>query len=200
MCNICRKRFTRSDLLNRHRRIHPTGATPAAETTLRDGADVSTTSTLPSIAPSIDAHHEKYASTHDSSVHTNRPAKGSQHSSSLVQQPSQDPNAIFMRSILEFSNPLSGTTPMRAFPTPAGPSFPPHPPLFVDNSFNSDIWNDPSLLAPGTHASYMGIYDADISWTFDNFNAESSSNHSSELEMGNPTSPYSATKCLTTLL
>jgi hypothetical protein len=190
MCNICRKRFTRSDLLNRHRRIHPAGSTPAPDSRTRDGADASTTNALPTIAPLIDAQHDNYASHHDSSVRLNVPAEGVQHSSHQVQQQNQDPNAIFMRSILEFSNPLSGTTLPRTIPHLAGPSLPLHPPPFVEDSFNNSAWNESSFMTPGSQASYMGIYDADISWTFDNFNAESSSNHSSELEMGRLATHY----------
>lgn len=54
----------------------------------------------------------------------------------------------------------------------------------VPNNAPGSAWDDGLFMGLGNQAGYVGTYDADISWAFDNFNAESCSNHSAEYDQG----------------
>ncbi|CAG8972743.1 hypothetical protein HYALB_00006834 [Hymenoscyphus albidus] len=172
-CPVCRKSFTRSDLLNRHRRIHNShpdsnntsensndfpspsrsagsyegGGTPIKQET-RGGPLPSPNSILQ--GQYGEAHHQPPTSNYQAPFQQPTP-----HSDSLPMMcpgaPNQDLNDL-MEAALASQDTLSFTP--------------------VEN-FNPNLWGGFMLFADNSN-SYMGSYDADISWTLNSLHSEGS--------------------------
>ncbi len=179
-CVICRKRFTRSDLLNRHRRIHRSQA---------EGTKPHVTNASPSGVPSFDTQapqDDRPSASQESSSNLSNPApkpayqNQMQHVYSnqvqdMYQQPlpgrsasmipNQQVQAQGLTSLME-----AALAPQEAF------SFTP-----VEN-VNPSLW-DGFMRFGDTITPYMGTYDADMSWTLDYLPPETSPNYLLDQDM-----------------
>ncbi|KAG9228146.1 hypothetical protein BJ875DRAFT_390013 [Amylocarpus encephaloides] len=154
VCLVCRKRFTRSDLLNRHRRIHNNAQndTPPKAANSRS-------------APEAEIKRESLDPQSFQEGTTSSPADGriqimSQNGIDNIQQghPSMIPGnspAHGLNSLME-----AALAPQERYAfTPA-------------QNLDPSLWNGFMLVGDNSN-SYMGSYDADISWTLSSFHSES---------------------------
>lgn len=197
MCTICKKRFTRSDLLNRHRRIHPVDAASS-------GPPKSVVSPIPSSVASasvddvlrnvINSDQVKLSIEHDENSYQTQDLNARySHEPHQATQHNSTPNSLFLRHLLsqaQLSNPLAGTPPPQGLTRLAEAAVPSSTEPVASNPVSGNVWDDGLFMGLGNQAGYMGTYDADISWTFDNFNAESSSNNSADYDMCKLNCPY----------
>jgi hypothetical protein len=187
-CTVCRKRFTRSDLLNRHRRIHGnqpealkshvtqleySSVSPPKADDVQGAANIAAREDGRSISQGDSSSLSSYASL---SHYQNQP----QQQGLYIGQSS--PQDVY-QNILEHGR-LSGPDPtilqnhsvqnqgltslMEAALAPQ--AFTP-----VDN-INPSLWNGFMLFGDNAN-SYMGSYDADISWAFNSFSPDPSPNN-----------------------
>lgn len=181
-CVICRKRFTRSDLLNRHRRIHG----PQAESTK---AHV-TKSEYPVAGPSPSLPDDRQSASQDgSSSYSNQsPRSGYQ---ADAQQPLGSYSAHvqdgYGQTVLQPIGPMVQnhlpqaqglTSLMEAALAPQTFNFP-----SVENA-NPSLW-DGFMRFGESPATYMGTYDADMSWTLDYLPSEHSPDYLMDQDMLN---------------
>jgi hypothetical protein len=181
-CPVCRKRFTRSDLLNRHRRIH-------GETTSWAKFHVTPSVEYPDMQdPQSGFDNLVYRDDHRS---ISEEGSGSQpppgtYTSQLHQQSlyggQQDAYQHRMgpdvlsgyehTMLLQPSGQVQGLTSLVEAALAPQDSFVFHP---VENR-NPSTW-DGFMLYDNTNDSYMGAFDADMTWTLDQFDTESSSDY-----------------------
>lgn len=156
---ICRKRFTRSDLLNRHRRIHGV----QAESTKSQASK----SEFP-VSPSVSDTQDQSSASHDGSSNYSNESPRSSTYQTHVQQPVYQtlpkPESMLQNSI---PHAQGLTSLMEAALAPEMYIFPP-----VEN-INPSPW-DGFMRFGDTPTSYMGVYDADMSWTLDYLPPDSS--------------------------
>ena len=187
-CAVCRKRFTRSDLLNRHRRIH--GNQPESSTshvTPQDYSSVSPPQADPQGAASIVPREDRSSTSSQegssslSSYGIHDPYQNQPQQPGLYVGHSQDayqtvshnsslsgPDSTILQNHLVQNQGLTSLMEAALAPQDAFAFTP------VDN-INPSLWNGFMLFGDNAN-SYMGSYDADISWTFNSFPSGSSPN------------------------
>jgi hypothetical protein len=178
-CLICRKRFTRSDLLNRHRKIHGNQReSPKDHVTLRDEFSESPRSDSlgPGILPGRDAIYLSLETSINAStsspqyIYQNQIPQqhGPYGQQDIFQQPSPSSNlSAYQRSLGQ----AQGLTSLMeaALAPQESLTFTP-----LEN-ISPSLWD--GFMVFGDNAnSYMGSYDADISWTLNHFQQDGSPN------------------------
>lgn len=187
-CVVCRKRFTRSDLLNRHRRIHnpqpetgsPHGNTAKNSSTTPpqpDFEDLSKqsiqnaaklTSQEPAGRPTAHTSNDVYTQLHPEPgtfINQGHAAHAS-YQGLLPPDDVQNPPSLMVPS--NAAQPQGLTSLMEAALTPQdGYAFTPA------ENFNPSLWGGFMLFSDNSNA-YMGSYDADISWALGSSNSGSS--------------------------
>jgi len=135
----------------------------------------------------INSDQVKLSIEHDESPYQAQAGNtGYSHGPHQATQQNSTPNSVFLRHLLsqaQLSNPLAGTPPPQGLVRLAEAAVPSSTESVAPNSGSGNVWDDGLFMGLGNQAGYMGTYDADISWTFDNFNAESSSNNSADYDM-----------------
>lgn len=179
VCVICRKRFTRSDLLNRHRRIHGSeGSKPHVtnefasssqsgvpgfdQRDVRRSTSQETSSSLSNA--SVNTGYQNQMQPH---VYSNQiqdiyqpPLPGSSASMSANQQLQPQGLTSLMEAALAPQDAFSYTT----------------------DGVNPALWDGFMRFGDTTNA-YMGSYDADMSWTLDYLPSEASPNYLLDQDM-----------------
>ena len=192
LCNVCRKRFTRSDLLNRHKRIHPadavSGRTPISQSSVASNAHAKTAINVQTAAVSrLKGKQVNQSTENDAECAENDPATISvaplDFSQDNYHQPGAGPPVL--QQILaqtNASNPSSGTPAPQIITYQPEETMHPHMATAQERvSFGNGL--DYEFLL-GFQTGHVGTYDADISWAFDNFNAKSSSEYSTDYDIG----------------
>lgn len=205
VCVVCRKRFTRSDLLNRHRRIHdsqaesskarshvtpseqgsvsPPNADPRFDNLIQRDSRGSLSSqegsaSLSTHSPAA-SYHQQVHQPHGYYTNQNLPAQQG-YQSILTSAP--NPSIIQHGS----AHPQGLSSLVEAALAPQQSFIP------IDN-INPSLWDGFMLFGDNTN-TYMGSYDGDISWTLNSFQSESSPSYSLDTDMNTfddfPLNPY----------
>ncbi|RAL62921.1 hypothetical protein DID88_004762 [Monilinia fructigena] len=181
-CAICRKRFTRSDLLSRHRRIHNQNNGPDKRGGSSKSHSIQHSASPPSQPQPISnlVHHE------EKSMSINRDY---QNGLPLDMQYRGNPNEI-LPPIQEalYSDSRPSSAPSQGLSSLVEAALAPPPidtGLQVPENFNPNTW-DGFMLYNDSPSIYMGSYDADISWTLDCFSQDSWSNMDLDFGFGGP--------------
>lgn len=175
-CLICRKRFTRSDLLNRHRKIHGNQTDPSRDHVIQSNefseSPQSETLGPGSLVGRESSRYEASNATNGSAQYPYQNQIPQQHglygSQDAYQQPipSSNPStyqnppgqAHGLNSLME-----AALAPQETF------TFTP-----LEN-INPSLWDGFMVFADNA-SSYMGSYDADISWTLNHLQPDGSPN------------------------
>jgi hypothetical protein len=176
---VCRKRFTRSDLLNRHRRIHGNQAEPSKPQGTEYESSASTSQHEDYSKP---AHQDDRQSTSQegsgpSGGSSHNPYQSSvQHRSLYVNQNQDVYQQILPQDIHHGSGPphqnrpqSQGLTSLMEAALAPQDAFQFQP---VENN-NPMMWDGFMLFNDNSNA-FIGSYDADISWTLNAFQPDSS--------------------------
>lgn len=171
-CAICRKRFTRSDLLSRHRRIHNQNNGPGKRAASSKSHMIQPSASPPSQPQPISnlVHHEEKPMSINQNYQNGLP---------LDMQYRGNPNEI-LPPIQEalYSDSRSPSAPSQGLSSLVDAALAPpsiDTGLQVPENFNPSTW-DGFMLYSDSPNVYMGSYDADISWTLDCFSQDSWSN------------------------
>ncbi|KAL3422888.1 C2H2 type zinc finger domain protein [Phlyctema vagabunda] len=206
VCTICRKRFTRSDLLNRHRKIHgsvvqsvqvkdehvtdtqtasPGGRSQPSQPRgfnnlvhQDDGAGFpqSTGAHYPQVAPAQGGTYPPIMN-RDEFQHHSRPTYGSptpNYTTNMSNSPlTHNQQGQGLASLMEAAlGPPENPAPYDPYALPP-----------TETAIDPSLW-DGFLMFGDAPSTYMGAYDADISWTL-NFQSEGSPSYF-DMDMLNP--------------
>lgn len=209
-CVICRKRFTRSDLLNRHRKIHGAVVSPSHEakeehvTPPRSGSPPRSQPREYNNLAVQPRHDEAFPQRSPSGMEQDHLSQGGSFppimSHDEFQQPRSSmygpPNSSFQSNNLSTSvnhQNQTGqglTSLMEAALAPDPSAHFQHFSFTPTDNIDPSLW-DGFLMFGDNPSSYMGAYDADISWTL-NSQSEGSPNYfdSDMLNMDFSENPY----------
>lgn len=179
-CPVCRKRFTRSDLLSRHRRIHTKNGPDKRGGSSTSHVMTHSASHSPSEPQPISnlVHHdEKSLPIHTEFASALPPSMQFRGGPLENLPPIQEALYSDSRSPATQSQGLSSLVEAALAPPPIDNS------VQVPENFNPNIW-DGFMLYNDNPSIYMGSYDADISWTLDCFSQDSWSNMDLECGFG----------------
>ncbi|KAE9364876.1 hypothetical protein N431DRAFT_431620 [Stipitochalara longipes BDJ] len=180
-CPICRKRFTRSDLLNRHRRIHGNQQEPKGHVTQGDYSG--------SAGPGFDNLVARRSTSQDGSSNLSTLAPNNVYQTQIqpqgltyaYQNPFQQNQVPGHHStMLNTASQAQGLTSLMeaALAPQVAAAFTP------GENINPLLW-DGFMRFGEKNSSYMGIYDADMSWTLDYLPTEQSPNYLLEDDLMN---------------
>lgn len=195
-CLQCGKRFARSDLLNRHKRIHPADGTVTEKVVSSSHVtQVPSSAQLQQIIQSGRASNSREQAKFPNSLGASGLGSNAIHSVSQSAQPTithhvRPPNPV----LVAFQNALPKMHFVSNPPTASrnesanslrGHAYDSLPPPMAHGSAATHRLDTGTLIAmqSETSDSYMGSYDADISWALDSFNTESK--YSADYELGN---------------
>jgi len=178
-CPVCRKRFTRSDLLNRHRKIHGSQVEPLRDHVPQSEEFSESPQSESQGSGSLGGRESsRYLSQEASSVSNGSPqytyhnqvpqqqaVYGNQEA---YQQPTPRSNPVTYQSIEGPSHGLNSLMEAALAPQESFTFTP------LEN-INPSLWDGFMVFGDNSN-SYMGSYDADISWTLNHFQPDGSPN------------------------
>lgn len=196
-CVICKKRFTRSDLLNRHRRIHGSEALASSSSSSSSKSHVTPLGDY----SDLDASHPegfgnlvhrdgRRSASHEGANGPSMPYSTHvphQHQALYPDQSSEAYHQMMPHGVVPQYEPsvihdqsgrVQGLTSLMEAALAPQDSFPFTP---VEN-LNPSMW-DGFMLFDNTSNPYLGSFDADISWTLNQFQPESSPDYAVEYAM-----------------
>ncbi|RFU31523.1 hypothetical protein B7463_g4847, partial [Scytalidium lignicola] len=184
-CPVCKKRFTRSDLLNRHRRIHGNAEAPYPAQSQPNEPPVQSQNPLQdygSIPPEITPQQLKPQSNVNYTEQMPLPQTPARFHGLLGQNPyqpilpQQDGLGISDQlNLMDNPTQTQGLSNLADAALTPGMSNVQYDGLQAQqaNTTNPALWNG-FMLGDTALSNYGGSYDADISWTLQGFNPESS--------------------------
>ncbi|RDW84516.1 hypothetical protein BP6252_02106 [Coleophoma cylindrospora] len=192
-CAICRKRFTRSDLLNRHRKIHGNILPPQ---------DQDHVASSRSASPAVRSHPRGVSDlvhpdngtgfSHENGlvIGQNQQPPASSFTPIMNREEYQQPRTIYDSPTSNYQSSHTSGSPMQdprqgqgltslveaaLAPNEAPKQFQQYDMPSAGNPIDPSLW-DGFLMFGDASQTYMGSYDADISWTL-NFQSEGSPNY-----------------------